>query len=175
MPAPIDPAVLPTALLAEAAADMKAVLAGEPELGDFGFGIYHRDREKSAKEQAEKLAWNRDRLREPKSLAAFLVTRVWLRQFRKLRHLNKTGSTYGLKHVAEHDVGYITNGVFIAAALAEGFRVKRIGYTPNGYVNIPMAAWGRGWKHGDQESFFDKPYRERLAAIGIAEADGKRC
>jgi hypothetical protein len=31
-----------------------------------------------------------------------------------------------------------------------------------------MAAWGRGWRRGDQESFFDRPYKQRLAALGLS-------
>ena len=42
----------------------------------------------------------------------------------------------GVKHIAAHDVGYITNGVFIAAAVAEGFRVVRISEGPNAWLNI---------------------------------------
>jgi hypothetical protein len=94
--------------------------------------------------------------------------RVWLRQFNKTKTLNKrSGTSYGLKHVAEEDIGYITNGVFIAAAIAEGFRVKRCSdNSPNGRLNISKAARGRGWRSGSQSSSFDKPYEERLAAIG---------
>ena len=66
---------------------------------------------------------------------------MWLRGQTKRKTLNKSGTSYGLKHVAERDVGYITNGVFIAAAVAEGFRVVRIRETPNAWLNISMAAW----------------------------------
>jgi hypothetical protein len=34
-------------------------------------------------------------------------------------------TTYGIKHTAEHDIGYVTNRIFIAAAAAEGFNVVR--------------------------------------------------
>jgi hypothetical protein len=30
--------------------------------------------------------------------------------------LVKSLDSYGLKHIAEHDIGYVTNGVFIATA-----------------------------------------------------------
>jgi len=55
----------------------------------------------------------------------------------------KKGGSHGLKHVAEKNVGYITNGVFIAAAIAEGFRAVRIGETPNAWFNISTTAWKR--------------------------------
>jgi hypothetical protein len=80
------------------------------------------------------------------ALAAFVVTRAWLRQHNKLKTINKSGTSYGLKHSAEHDIGYITNGVFIAAAVAEGFRVVRVGDTPNAWLNISTTAWkGHGF------------------------------
>jgi hypothetical protein len=45
------------------------------------------------------------------------------------------------KPIAEHDIGYVTNGVFIAAAIAEGFSVRRINNTPNAMFNISSAGW----------------------------------
>jgi hypothetical protein len=42
----------------------------------------------------------------------------------------------------ERDIDYVTNGVFIAAAIAEGFCVRRIsGNNPNARFNISSAAW----------------------------------
>ena len=40
-------------------------------------------------------------------------------------------------------MGYITNGVFIATAIAEGFHVVCIGETPNAWFNISTTAWKR--------------------------------
>ena len=151
MPAPIDPSTLSCVVLTNAAADMEQVLAAAPLLGGSGF------------EPPNDLARNREEIRSQHSLAAFFATRIWLNQFRKFKTFNRIGTSYALKHVAECDVGYITNGVFIAAALAEGFRVSQVGFTRNAYLNISRAAWGRGWRCGDQESFFDKSYAQRLA------------
>jgi hypothetical protein len=162
MSPPIDPSTLPPAVLTKAANDMKRVLAQAPELGDFGFGVFD-DRKKTVEQRQAELMQERDDIQHPSALAAFAATRIWLSQFRKIKTLNKPGTSYGLKHAAECDVGYITNGVFIAAAIAEGFRVSRVGFTPNAYLNISKAAWGRGWRRGDQETFFDKPYAQRLA------------
>jgi hypothetical protein len=39
--------------------------------------------------------------------------------------INKCGTSYGLKHWAEDSIGNVTNGVFIAAAIVEGFTVRR--------------------------------------------------
>jgi hypothetical protein len=38
---------------------------------------------------------------DPRSLAAFLGSRCWLRQFNKTKTLTTRGSSYGLKHIAE--------------------------------------------------------------------------
>jgi hypothetical protein len=67
-------------------------------------------------------------------LAAFTAARAWLRQFSKLKRVNQRGTSYG----------YITNGVFIAAAIAEGYRVRRTrGGSPNAWFNISTKAWAR--------------------------------
>jgi hypothetical protein len=112
--------------LASAAIDMDRVLEREPQLGDFGFGVYD-PRSKTPEERAADLRRNRDLIREPRSLAQFMAARGWLRQFSRLKASNRRGTSYGLKHFAEDDIGYVTNGVFIAAAIAEGFTVRRAG------------------------------------------------
>ena len=78
-----------------------------------------------------KFAEERAALFEPRSLDQFDKARKWLRQFRKLSSLNRRGTSYGLKHVAEPEIGYVTNGVFIAAAIAEGFTIARADNGPN--------------------------------------------
>jgi hypothetical protein len=120
--------------------DMVKVLAREPELNDFGFGVFD-PRSKTPEERAVVFRRDREFIRDPSSLAQFTAARAWLNRFDKLKALNKRGSSYGLKHVAEHDIGYLTNGVFIAAAIAEGFIVQRIGDSPNAWFNISTKAW----------------------------------
>jgi hypothetical protein len=126
-----------------AAADMERVLEQEPQLNDFGFGA-HDPRSLTPEERAAYVAKNREFIRAPRSLAQFLAARRWLARFAKLKSLNTRGSSYGLKHVAAHDIGYVTNGVFIAAAIAQCFRVRRIRLdSPNAWFNIASAAWRR--------------------------------
>jgi hypothetical protein len=132
---------LTPAELATAAIDMDLVLEREPQLGDFGFGVY-APWSKTREERVAELRRNRESIREPRSLAGFIAARGWLRRFRKIKAPNRRGTSYGLKHVAEDDVGYTTNGVFIAAAIAEGFTVRRADYdSPNGWLNISVEAW----------------------------------
>jgi hypothetical protein len=146
-PSPASEADLTQDELSAAAADMELVLAAEPNLSDFGFGASNI-RKMTAEERVAFVQENRARIRLPRSLAQFMAARQWLAQFGKLKALNRSGSSYGLKHVAGHDIGYVTNGVFIAAAIAEGFIVRRIWSVndtanPNAWFNISSAAWRR--------------------------------
>ena len=143
--------------LAAAAIDMERVLEREPQLGDFGFGVY-APRSKAPEERAAELYRDRESIREPRSLAQFLAARGWLRQFSKIKSLNRCGTSYGLKHVAEDDIGYVTNGVFIAAAIAEGFTVRCVDPgSPNAWFNISTEAW-RHTERGREEC--RRPARE---------------
>ena len=127
--------------LARAASDIAKVLGREPQLNDFGFGV-SSDR-KTPEERIATFERDRASICEPTSLAQFMAARGWLSRFDKIKALNKLGSSYGLKHVAERDIGYITNGVFIAAAIAEGFTVRRMDGSPNALFNISTKAWRR--------------------------------
>jgi hypothetical protein len=132
---------LTPAELAAAAIDMDRVLEREPQLGDFGFGVWDSRRKTRAERTAE-LRRDRESMLEPRSLAEFTAAREWLRRFKKIKTLNRGGTSYGLKHVAEDEIGYSTNGCFIAAAIAEGFAVRRTDYdSPNAWFNISTEAW----------------------------------
>ena len=45
----------------------------------------------------------------------------WLSGKAKIKTINKRHTSYGLKHMAEKEIGYITNGAFICAAVFCGF------------------------------------------------------
>jgi hypothetical protein len=128
------------ARMESAAADMAAVLDRELELGDFGFAVFD-PRSKTPEERAVELGRQREAICEPDALAQFTAARFWLGHFAKIKAPNPRGTSYGLKHIAERDIGYTTNGVFIAAALAEGFSVRRVGDSPNALFNISTKAW----------------------------------
>ena len=74
-----------------------------------------------------------------------------MRQFAKTKAFSDKGTSYRLKHVAERDIGYTTNGVFIAAAIAEGFAVRQYPDTPNAEINISAKAWRRP-RDGDADT-----------------------
>lgn len=129
----------------EAIQEIERIIAEYPELTDFGFGTYN-DRRLSPEQRQENFRTDRTLMFHPNSLNGFTKARAWLRQWPKTKHPNTHGTSYGLKHVAEHDIGYVTNGMFIAAAIAEGFTVKRSGpydTGPNAYFNITKHAWKR--------------------------------
>ena len=110
-PPPATTETIPPKELAKAAVDMRRALDEEIELGDFGFGVSNA-RHKTPEQCDEELRRNRVAIQNPKSLAAFIATGQWLSQFRKLKSLNKRGGSYGLKHRAERDIGYITQHVY---------------------------------------------------------------
>lgn len=134
-PEPDDPLWMPRDEDVEA---MRVVMAAEPELTDFGFGVY-RDARQTDAERRQRFEDDRAALLDPRALNGFVRARDWLARQARTKGLNQYGTSYGLKHVAAHSAGYVTNGVFIAAALAEGFKVKRTG--PNAYLNISKRAW----------------------------------
>jgi hypothetical protein len=129
---------LTRAELATAAIDIDRALELEPQLCDLGLGVP----DSPLLTPAERIDWfrhERERIREPQSLAQSMAARSWLRRFSKTKALNRRGTSCGLKHYAEDDIGYVTNGVFIAAAIAEGFTARRTG--PNAWFNISTEAW----------------------------------
>jgi hypothetical protein len=138
-PPPASEADLTPSELASAAADMERVLEQEPDLNEWGLGA--ADWRPTADERDAFVREYRKTIRASRSLASFIAARLWLSRFAKTKALNRRGSSYFLKHVAERDIGYLTNGVFIAAAIAEGFRVQRVGRdNANAWLNIASSA-----------------------------------
>lgn len=123
---------------------LKQVLDTYPDLQDFGFGAFDSIR-KTTPQIAQEIADGRRVMLESRSLRQFDAASRWLAQFKKLKHVNPRGTSYGLKHVAEHSIDYVTNGIFIAAAISVGFTVKRVTPdSPNAWFNISSAAWESG-------------------------------
>jgi hypothetical protein len=120
--------------MTDSKSDMRAVMERCPDLTDFGLGVSSR----------QIFNVERAKLLEDRSLAQFTLARRWLGKFSKIRAHNSIGTSYGLKHVAGPDIGYVTNGVFIAAALAEGFSIKPDhSGSPNARFNISSKAFSR--------------------------------
>ena len=102
-----------------------------PELTDFGFGTFD-ERRLTREQRAEKFRLDREAMFEPRSIEQFQRAYEWLNQQPRTKNINQdAGTSYGLKHVAERSVGYVTNGMFIAAGIAAGFKVQRACNSPN--------------------------------------------
>jgi hypothetical protein len=133
--------------LCDAIADILLAVTRYPELTDFGFGVYgERRRRLSPEEREAEFQVNRAKMFEECSLLQFISARAWLQGQQKRKTINKMGTSYGLKHVAEHDFGYVTNGIFIAAAISAGFEIERAGawqQSPNAFMNVSTRAWRR--------------------------------
>ena len=72
---------------------------------------------------------------DARELKQFEVAHTWLRQFSKTARFYSRGTSYALKHICEREnETYICNGVLIAAAIAEGFRIKPAGRVSTGPV-----------------------------------------
>lgn len=73
---------------------------------------------------------------------AFERARGWLSRWPKTKGFQDFGTSYGLKHIAEPEIGYTPNGVFIAASVAAGFGVKPAEPgSPNALLNIARRAF----------------------------------
>lgn len=115
-------------------AKIESVIKKIPSLTDFGIGLFDGGRNLGRKEYEEQFKRNQEDLLE--SVAAFEKACEWLEQIKKIKTINRKRSSYGLKHVAEKDIGYITNGVFIAAAVHSGFEYKMYDNSPNVAFNM---------------------------------------
>jgi hypothetical protein len=124
----------------EAAASVQAAIDLFPDLTDFGFGVFDAYRLTPTQRQ-EQFRKSRADMFARRSLEDFVRAKRWLSAQTKTKNINSgAGSSYYLKHVAEEDIGYTTNGIFIAAAAAAGFTVERCrrrdDESPNAFFNI---------------------------------------
>jgi len=117
-------------------AEIRIAVEQFPELTDFGFGVFDGKKLSPEARRAE-LQRNRDLMFLPRSIQQFSAAKAWLQRQLRTKNVNKSaGSSYGLKHVAEKEIGYVTNGIFIAAAIATGFTIQRANDGPNAWLNI---------------------------------------
>jgi hypothetical protein len=124
---------------AVARSDLARVAEEYPDLTSFGFGIFrHYYPRKSPAEREVLFAQERADLLSNVGVEYFIRARKWLSVQLRTKNVNRKASqSYGLKHEAEQVEGYVTNGAFIAAAIAEGFIVQRCpDGNPNAWLNI---------------------------------------
>jgi hypothetical protein len=125
---PIDPAA--------SADDMREVLEILPDLTLTGFGLEGKyvGGRWVRPVCPEAFQAQRDAMFLSEVLSAFEDGREWLRPYRKARACRV--SARGLKHDAAKDIDYVTTGLFIAAAFAESFKVKRWRIGSDGLINV---------------------------------------
>jgi hypothetical protein len=123
---------------------IEGAIAQFPDLTDFGFGVFNPGH-LSPEERQRQFAADRADMFTERSFEQFARARAWLEAQPRTMHVNRAaGSSYGLKHVAEDEIGYVTNGIFIAAAVAAGFTVERDQGSPNAVFNISKRVRQRG-------------------------------
>ncbi len=74
--------------------------------------------------------FRRDRKELEGSFEKVVEVVEWLRKNTVKQSRFSRSTSYGLKHAAERDLGYVTNGVFIAAALLCGYKIEKGAYKP---------------------------------------------
>jgi hypothetical protein len=108
---------------------MLQIMEKHPHLTDHGFGVFPGEDFKTTREQ----------LTDERSLEGFVRARDWLSLWPRTKRVYNFGTSYGLKHVAGKDIGYVTNGVFIAAAISLGISFRMDG--PNALLALTSKAW----------------------------------
>lgn len=132
--------------------ELHRVLAAQPNLTLRGFDNVwipvSGERELPLAERKALLAKRRNEAHESHwSFDEFELAWIYLSRQLKIKNLNRSTSSYGLKHRAENLMrkfglfqplgNYVSNGMLIAAAYSLGFDVKPIGHDSyNAYLNI---------------------------------------
>lgn len=106
--------------------DIQRVMDQVPGLNAFGVGVFFLDGR-----DPERAVVELDRGRRELLNSAEAVAKVceWLQGVEKTK--TPKISSYYLKHVAEDEIGYVTNGVFIVAAILCGFPYRVNSGSPN--------------------------------------------
>lgn len=101
-----------------------------PDLTSFGIGLYSDHQKLPHAERMARFKKERDELKV--NHAAVERTAKWIKEnLTVIKAINSHYTSYGLKHRAEFDIGYVTNGVFIAAAVIAGVPYKIYPRSPN--------------------------------------------
>lgn len=96
-----------------------AILRQHPRLVSNGYGVL--------RSESDVIADNFER---------FAATFEWIgANLQPKKAINRRYSSYVLKHMAEAEIDYITNGIFIAAMIAHGYEM-RTNCTPNPHFNV---------------------------------------
>lgn len=87
----------------------------------------------------QELADDRREMLSDKSLECINKAKTWLSKLPKQKTItHRSPSCYGLKRLAEHEIGYTTNGQFIVAAICSGFIFKMSKNSINVAIAVPQ-------------------------------------
>lgn len=114
------------------AKQIAAVIRQLPELTPHGIGLYDNGRGLSSQRKEQELRTAQAELLTMTAECGAICR--WLSDKSQIKRINKQHSSYSLKHMAEKELGYISNGAFICAAVFCGFKYQIAG--PNAYFNI---------------------------------------
>lgn len=116
----------------EIARDLVRIMEVHPTLTNHGFGIY-RDANDTPADHRRKLDEGRRALADDAERIKKIMD--WLQQnVDIIQSINTRRSSYNLKHIVEDDIGYVTNGAFIAACLILDISMRAA--PPNAYFGI---------------------------------------
>src|SRR5919199_5860204 len=103
--------------------------------------------------QRSESTFNSEGLLSNACVLEFLLCQEWLQQLISVKTLNKKHSSYGYKHVVENWSNvYISNGAFIAAALAAGWHCEITNpNSPNVYLAMSERSLKAIWNPNDRE------------------------
>jgi hypothetical protein len=123
--------------LSFAQAGVRRAMDLEPDLSRFGYRV-PRDRGETVEDAEARFVASRAEMLDEHAVGEFIRASSFLSEFRPRKSMNRTRSSYGLKHDAERLAGdYVANGMMIAAALAMGFSAARThSGSPNAHFNI---------------------------------------
>ncbi len=129
----------------DAEMQLAAVMHKHPLLCNNGIGVFNHWRIPRPQRETELLV-ERKKLQD--SIDDVLGTIEWLRSnISPIKTINDKHSSYGLKHLAEKELPpkyYITNGVFIAAAIMSGYVYRQSVH--HGSPNVEFAMSERSIK-----------------------------
>ena len=112
--------------------DIAAVMKQIPYLNEFGVGLFNGGLGLTPDERAQQLETDKQALL--RSAESCTKICIWLSELRPAKHFRR--SSYGLKHLAEPEIGYVTNGAFIVAAVHCGFPYRVKSGSPNVDIGI---------------------------------------
>lgn len=121
---------------------VEKVLHEHRHLHMLGYGNLRLRSERFTTEQIK--GYNAELL-TPDSVSRIDTTCAWIEvNFRLGDYINHKSTSYGMKHVAEPAIGYITNGQFIVAMLLCEYRMgKPVAYNP--HFNVRHDSVKRAW------------------------------